>query len=116
VLSGIQHRNELRMLQPLRKLYFAQKPVGTERLRELGSEHLDCHWLVVLDVAGEIHGCRCTATEFALDRIVSRDGARQTAWRGVHYDRIWTLGRISDEAMIALPPTPTRNPCAKRGV
>ena len=73
------------MLQAGCELDLAQEPLGAQRARELGVEHLEGHRAVVLEIAGEVDGGHAAAAELALDavavteRVGERAGASATA-------------------------------------
>ena len=68
-LARIEHAEYVRMLQPRGDLDLAAEPLGAERRREVGAQHLDRHLAVVLEVFGEIDHRHPALAELALDAV-----------------------------------------------
>ncbi len=68
-LAGIEHREDVGMLEPGGEVDLAEKALGAHRGGELGVEHLDRDRPVVLEVAGEPDGGHAPAAELALERV-----------------------------------------------
>ncbi len=64
----------MRVLELCRETDLAQEPLGAEDGCKLGTEHLERHRAVVLEVASEIDRGHPAATEFALDRVKACKG------------------------------------------
>jgi hypothetical protein len=65
------------MLQSGSKLNLALEPLGTERGGQLGVEHLECDWTLVLDVAGQIDRGHAPTTKLALEHVAVAQGSSQ---------------------------------------
>ena len=70
-LTRIMQRENVRMLQICRRLDLGQKPLGANRHREFGLEHLDRDLAIVLEVLGEIDGSHATSAKFTLDAVAA---------------------------------------------
>src|SRR5688500_20262922 len=67
-------RQDMRMVEPGGDLYLAEKPVGSERGRQLGVENLDRHGAGVLSILREVNGSHAAAPERALDVVLVGEG------------------------------------------
>ena len=63
------------MLQPGGEPDLALEALGTQRDRELGVEHLECHRAVVLEVAGQEDRSHAAAPELPLERVATAQPA-----------------------------------------
>ena len=70
------------MVEPRGRADLAQEAIGTQRMRQLGAEHLERHFAIVLQVAGEIDGGHPADAELALDRVAARQSRRETGGVG----------------------------------
>ncbi len=75
------------MTQLGRELDLAQKALGTERLREVGFEHLDRNVSVVLEIARKLHGGHAAGPELALDAVATAKGGGQSCVHGARVSR-----------------------------
>ena len=67
-LPGVQHGQDVGMLQPGGEPDLALEALRAERLPQLGMEHLEGDGAVVLEVAGEIDRGHAAAAELALEQ------------------------------------------------
>src|SRR4051812_10111631 len=67
--TGIEQRNDVRMLETCRDLDFTQKPMGAGGGAQLRSHHLDRDGPMMLQVLGEVDGRHAAATELAVEAI-----------------------------------------------
>ena len=65
------------MLQAGREPDLALEPLGTERLAQLGTKHLESDGAAVLEVAGEIDRGHAAAPKLALECVVFAQGVGQ---------------------------------------
>jgi len=72
------------MVQPGGDLDLAQEPVGAQRLRQLGPEHLYRHLAVVSQVLGQIHRRHAPLAQLPLEAVAVGQGAGQAIVRSVH--------------------------------
>ena len=68
-LAGIEHREDVGMLEPGGEVDLAEEALGAQGGGELGVEHLDRDRPVVPEVAGEPDGGHAPAAELALERV-----------------------------------------------
>src|SRR5215216_6907653 len=54
------------MVEPRRDLDLAQKPLRSQRLRQLRPEKRECHSSIVSDVVGEVDGRHATTSNLVL--------------------------------------------------
>jgi hypothetical protein len=80
--SGIEEREDVRVLQIGRELYLAEKSLRSEQRRELGVKHLDRDAAMVLEVLREIDRRHPARTELAFDAIAVGDRAAQPREEG----------------------------------
>jgi hypothetical protein len=66
---GVVERQDVRVAELGRDLDFSEKPLGTERDREILVKHLDRHHTIVLEVAGEVNGRHTSGTKLLLDIV-----------------------------------------------
>ena len=77
-VAGVEHAEDVGVLQAGGHLDFAGEPVGAERGRQFGAEHLDRHPAVVLQVLGEVHRGHAALAEFPFDAIASSQRGSQS--------------------------------------
>jgi hypothetical protein len=83
-VAGVEHGEDVGMLQPGRDLDLAGEPLGTEGRRELGAEHLDRHLAAVADIFGEIDGGHPSRSDLAGQNVSAREGGLQAVERVGH--------------------------------
>ncbi len=57
------------MVEPSRSVDLAEEPLRAKRRGQLGPQHLDGDFAMVLQVLGEVDRRHTAATEFTLDRV-----------------------------------------------
>ena len=72
--TGVEHGQDVRVVEPGREADFPEEPLWAERSAELGMKHLERHRAVVLQVAGEENGGHPAASELTLDGVAAGDG------------------------------------------
>ena len=72
------------MVQPGGDLDLAQEPVGAQRLRQLGPEHLYRHLAVVSQVLGQIHRGHAPLVQLPHEAVAVGQGGGQAIDRSVH--------------------------------
>ena len=70
-LARIVERQDVGVMKLSRDLYFAEKPVWAERGSQVGTEDLDGHLALMLQVLGEVDGGHPARTEFPLDGVAA---------------------------------------------
>jgi hypothetical protein len=68
-IAGVQHGNDVRLLQRRRELDLALEALGADALEEIGGEHLDDHLATEADFVGDEDTTHTAATELALEGI-----------------------------------------------
>src|SRR6185437_15715282 len=76
-LAGVEHGQDVGVLEPSSKADLALESLGAEHGREVGMENLQRDWPIVAKVAGQKHRGHAAATELALDRVAARQSAIQ---------------------------------------
>jgi hypothetical protein len=82
------------MLQPRGHPDLALEPVGSHRSAELGMEHLECDWTVLLEIVRQIDGRHAASAELLLDPVPIRQAALQLLEPVYHSD----LSEMRNEA------------------
>jgi len=77
--TGRQHRDDVRVLQPRRKLYLTMEPVGADADGEFGVQDLDDDRALQSDVFGQEHARHPAATELTGDRVARAERSLQGA-------------------------------------
>ena len=67
--AGIEHWNDVGMLEPGGETDLAEEAVHADRTGELGVEHLDRHRAVESVVARQPHRCHAASAQLALNRV-----------------------------------------------
>jgi hypothetical protein len=67
------------VLEPGGRADLAEEALGPEGGRELGVENLECHWPVVPEVVGKVHGRHAAPAELALDPVAVSQGCLKAA-------------------------------------
>ena len=80
-LARVEQREDVRVLKPGGGLDFLQKPIGTERGRQVGAEHLDRDRAAVADVVREVHRRHAALSELALEHVAVTQGVDKTYGR-----------------------------------
>ena len=92
-VAGVEHAEDVGMLEPGGDLDLAGEPVGAERGGQLGAQHLDRHLAVVLQVLGEVDGGHAALAELALDAVAVGEGRLQSGYRLGHRGLwMWWVG------------------------
>ena len=68
-LAGVEHRQDVGVLELCGEVHFALKPFAADGHREFGQEHLECHLPAMPQVLREVDGGHATAPEDALAAI-----------------------------------------------
>ena len=71
MLPGVQHRDDVGMMELLADPDLLQKAIGAKRFGELGPEDLDRDIMPALLVAGQVDDCRSAMTNLALDLVAT---------------------------------------------
>ncbi len=74
-LARIVNREDVRMLEPGGQLDLPLEPLGAERGRQLGMEHLQGDGSLVANVLGQVDGGHPAPAELALEPIAIRQTA-----------------------------------------
>ena len=69
--SGIVERKDMWMVEPRGDLDLTQKAFGTDRRRQLRTQHLHRHLAVMFGVLGEIYGRHAAGAELPLDAVAA---------------------------------------------
>src|SRR6267378_7057860 len=88
-------------------LDLAEKPVGAERVGQLGLEDLDRDEPVVLQVAGAIHDCHAVLTQLSFYCIAAVQGSGESFALVDGHDLIWASieGPHHPSHLLHIPPT-----------
>ncbi len=73
-LTGIQDREDMRMLEPRGELDLALKALRAQTGGEVRMEHLEGHGALVLDVLGEVDRRHAPAPELAFEQVAVAEG------------------------------------------
>ena len=73
-LTGVDERQDMRMGEPRGNRDLAQKPLGADRGRDLGPQHLDRDLAAVPEVFGDVHRRHAAATQDPLDPVAVAEG------------------------------------------
>ena len=76
-LARVEHREDVRMLEPGGELDLAQEPLGAQRRGELGVQHLERDGAVVPQVVREVDRGHAAAAELALELVAVRECCRE---------------------------------------
>ena len=79
------------MLQAGGQLDLAKEPLATERLRQIGTQHFDCDFAIVLVVVGEVDRGHPARSELALESIVIGERIGQGGG-GLHAAKVHRAG------------------------
>ena len=71
-LARVEHGEDVRMLQPGGQLDLPLEPLGAERGRQLGMEHLQGDGALVAKVLGQVNGGHPAPAELALESVALR--------------------------------------------
>src|SRR5690606_8378760 len=77
-LTGIQQRQDVRVLQPRRRADLGEKAFRPEGRAEVGVQHLDGHIALVLEIVGEVDGGHATSPKLALDAVAVGERGGET--------------------------------------
>jgi hypothetical protein len=77
-LSGVDQRQDVRVVEPGRDLDLGQEPLTAEYRAQLGAQHLERHLAIVLEVGGQVDGGHAAGAELALDPVAFFEGGGQT--------------------------------------
>ena len=73
------------MHHPRDDLNFLEEPVGADRAGDVGTQHLEGNFALVLAVVRHVHGCHAAATEDAAKVVALADGARELERDGARH-------------------------------
>ena len=76
-ITAVEQRQDVRVLQPRRRLDFGEEAIAAECSTEIGVQHLDGDVAVVLEIMREIHGGHPAGAELAVDAIAVGEGQVQ---------------------------------------
>ena len=76
--TRIVHRQDVGVLEPGDKLDLPEEPLGAERVRQLGMEHLERDGTVVLEVVSEADRGHPALAELALDNVAVGQSCLET--------------------------------------
>ncbi len=76
-LARIEQRKDVRVLEIGGGRDFLHEAFGPEHRSEFGSQHLDRHLALVLEVLGEVDRRHAAFAEVALDLVAVREGGRE---------------------------------------
>ena len=68
-LAGVVQGEDVRVLQPGDDLDFPKESLGAERRSQFGTQDLERHFPVVLDIIGQIDRGHASAPQFPLDGV-----------------------------------------------
>src|SRR5688500_8661559 len=71
--SRVEHRQDVRVLEPGGNPYLAGEALAADDAGEIGGQNLDCDPVSVAQIPGKVHGRHPTAPELALDRVTVVD-------------------------------------------
>jgi hypothetical protein len=72
--SGVEHREDVGMLQPSDKLDLAKKAIDAVPATQLRADHLDRYRPFVAKIEGQADGRHATGTDLTLDDLVGQRG------------------------------------------
>ena len=72
--TGIEQRQDVRMLQPRRGADLGEEAFATEGRTKIGMQHLDGDIALVPQIMREVHGGHAAGAEFALDAVAVGEG------------------------------------------
>jgi hypothetical protein len=99
---GIEHREDVRMLQPRHHLDLAKKALRSLLAAQLGAYHLDGHRALVAEVSREIYRRHTTGAHLTLDCIAGGQRSNEAVGHVVH-----VIGESTETAPI-LPKAESR--------
>ncbi len=82
--SGVEQRQDVRVLQTGGELDLLEEPLGPEHGRELGVQHLERHAPAVPHVLGEVDCRHPPRAQLALDAVAVGDARREPRGIGGH--------------------------------
>jgi hypothetical protein len=68
-IPGVVDGQDVRVLKAADHLYFALKPLGTERVGQLGMQHLERHAALVPEVMGKKHRRHAAPAKLAIEPV-----------------------------------------------
>ena len=80
-LTGIEHGEDVRMLQSRGEPNLALKALGSERAAEIGMQHLERHVATVPQVVREVDGRHPAGAQRAHDVVRALKGELQLFWK-----------------------------------
>ena len=83
-LTGVEHTEDVRVLQAGGDLDLPREPLGAEGGGELRAQHLQRHFAVVLQVLGEVDSGHAALSELPLDAVALGQGSLQSGYRLGH--------------------------------
>jgi hypothetical protein len=92
--AGVEHAEDVGVLQPGGDLDFPLEPFGAHGGGEIGPKHLDRDLAMVLEVLGEVDGGRAARAEFALEAVAVGQGRGQAS-RSVAHGRIFSRSSVA---------------------
>jgi hypothetical protein len=72
------NREDVRVVEPGGEPDLPDKPLGAQRVRQLGMEDLQGDGAVVPDIAGQVDGGHAAAAELALEHVAVGQGGLET--------------------------------------
>ena len=97
--SGIEERQDVRVLQRSCELDLLEKALAAEDGGELGAEDLDGDFPAVLQVLGEVDGGHAAGAEFALDAVAVGQGVSEAA-RSFRFEQ---AAEVADHVDVGVP-------------
>ena len=73
-VAGVEHRDDVRLLEPSREPYLAGETLGAQALGELGGDHLDDDLSAERGLVGDEDARHPTAAELALEGVSGAEG------------------------------------------
>ena len=82
--ARIEERQDVRVGQAGGDLDFAEKPLGAQRMGEIGAQDLQGHQALVLVIARQVHNRHSPAAELSLQSVATTEGVREAGLKVVH--------------------------------
>src|SRR5205085_985086 len=75
--TGIEQRQQVRVLQVRRDADLAEEPLSAEYGTQLWTQHLERDFAIVPDVGRQVHGGHAAGTKLTLDFVATDEGRVQ---------------------------------------